>query len=68
MDIAEQLRTAVVEAGTYHTAKDSGVAYAVLLRFVNGERGINLATAAKVAETLGLELRQKSVAKPRRKR
>lgn len=42
----------------YRLALDSGVNSAVLLRFVNGERDMNLRTADKVCRVLGLELRE----------
>ena len=48
----------------YRLAKDSGVSQPVVSRFVNGKRGITLATASKLAEVLGLEL----VAKKGKKR
>ena len=40
----------------YRLAKDSGVSQPVLCRFVNRQRGITLATASKLVETLGLKL------------
>ena len=43
----------------YRIAKDSGVAVAVLQRFVSGERGLNLNTAEKICRVVGLELRPK---------
>lgn len=60
-DITEQLRKAVKESGetVYRVAKNSGVDYSVLLRFMAKERGVSLMTAAKLAEGLGLELRPK---------
>jgi hypothetical protein len=36
--------------------RESGVAPHVIDRFVSGERSLNLATADKLAEALGLEL------------
>ena len=41
----------------YRLAKDSGVDYAVLHRFANAERDLNLRTADRLCRALGLELR-----------
>jgi hypothetical protein len=43
----------------YELARASGITPAQLDRFVAGERDLTLATAAKVADALGLELRPK---------
>ena len=43
----------------YQLWKDSGVAQAVLGRFMRGERDLNLRTAGRICEALGLELRPK---------
>lgn len=55
------MRNAVKDSGLtiYRLAKDSGVSQPVLSRFLNGKRGITLATAAKLANVLSLELRPK---------
>ena len=37
-------------------AHDAGVAHIVVTRFLSGERDIRMATADKLAETLGLKL------------
>lgn len=60
-NLERQLRQAIRDSGLtiYRLAKDSGVSQPVLSRFVNGKRGITLATASKLAEALGLELRPK---------
>ena len=52
------LREAITEAGRTHyaIAKQAGITPEILDRFVRGERGMTLATAGKVAETLGYEL------------
>ena len=57
-DIEEQLRRAIVESNLsrYRLSKLTGVSDGVLSNFVNGKRTITLATAAKLAESLGLEL------------
>lgn len=66
--LEEQLKTAIAKSGlsVYRLAKDSGVSQPVLCRFVNGQRGITLATASKLVETLGLELVEKK-RKPEKK-
>jgi len=58
-DIQEQLRQAILRADVtrYRLAQLTGVAEAVLSRFVNGKRTLTLDTAAKLATALGLELR-----------
>ena len=78
-NIEECLRTAVRALGTarpgrkkgrtpmtrYQLAKLSGVSEGQLVRFVRGDRTITLASAAKLAEVLGLELRPKKKQKGR---
>jgi plasmid maintenance system antidote protein VapI len=56
--LEKQIRAAIDKSGlsVYRLAKDSGVSQPVLCRFVNGKRGITLATASKLAEALGLKL------------
>ncbi len=56
--LTRQLKAAITatEQSLYAIAQASGVAAPVLQRFVNGERGITLETAGKVAEYLGLSL------------
>jgi transcriptional regulator with XRE-family HTH domain len=56
--IVEQLRQAIANSGQteYAIAKGSGVSQSVVNRFVNGERGISLETAAKLCEYLDLDL------------
>ncbi len=58
-NIAEQLLKAAKGSGqtAYALAKGSGIDRSVMVRYLNGERGLNMATAAKLAEYLGLELR-----------
>ncbi len=59
--LPEKLRAAIRKTGksVYQVAKDSGVAHPVILRFLSGERDIRLETAEKLAQSLGLELKQK---------
>ena len=56
--LTKQLQAAIAATGLslYAVAQASGVAAPILQRFVNGERGITLETAAKVADYLGLSL------------
>ena len=56
--LASQLRAAIAATGQslYTIAQASGVAAPVVQRFVNGERGITLETAGKLAAYLGLAL------------
>ena len=59
MNVKELLRKAVRDSGQslYAVAKGSGVNYAVLFRFMADQRGMNLDTAARLIDYLGLELR-----------
>jgi hypothetical protein len=56
--LTRQLQAAIAATGqsVYSIAQASGVAQPVLQRFVSGERGITLETAAKLANYLGLSL------------
>jgi transcriptional regulator with XRE-family HTH domain len=57
--IVDQLRRAIKASGQteYAIAKGSGVSQSIVNRFVSGERGISLETAAKIATYLKLDLR-----------
>ena len=57
--LSEQIRGAYAKSGLtrFKLAKDAGVAYAVVHRFISSERDITLETADKLAAVLGLELR-----------
>jgi len=56
--LTQQLQAAIAATGQslYSLSQASGVAAPVLQRFVNGERGITLETAGKLAAHLGLSL------------
>ena len=56
--LTRQLQAAIAATGQslYAVAQASGVAAPILQRFVNGERGITLDTAGKLAAYLGLSL------------
>jgi plasmid maintenance system antidote protein VapI len=58
LSLAEALTKAVQDTGksVYAVAKASGVAQAVLHRFLAGQRGLTLATAERLCAYLGLEL------------
>jgi plasmid maintenance system antidote protein VapI len=58
MSLTTQLRSAIKNSGVslYRVAKDSGVSYAVVQRFVNGERQIKMDAADKLADYLGMRL------------
>lgn len=63
MTISEQLESAVEDAvekgkSLNSIAVDSGIPYPMLCRWYHGERGLNLATADKLAEFLGMRLTQ----------
>ena len=56
LNLVEELQQAILNSGEteYRVAKESGVAQPILNRFLRGERGISLETAAKVCQYLGL--------------
>lgn len=59
LNMSETLRRAAKdsEQTAYALAKGSGIDRAAVVRFLNGERGLNLDSAGLLAEYLGLELR-----------
>jgi transcriptional regulator with XRE-family HTH domain len=61
LTLADQLRQAIRRSGKtrYRIARESGVAEAVLSRFVRGERDMKLDTANKLSEALGLRVELK---------
>lgn len=56
-DLGGQLRAAFAESGLsrFELARRAGISYAIIHRFIGGDRSINLDTASKLAEVLGLE-------------
>ncbi len=56
--LVDELRNAILHCGQteYRVAKESGVSQPVLNRFLRGQRGISLETAAKFAAYLRLHL------------
>ena len=59
VDLAEQLRAAFTKSGLsrFELARRAGVSYAIVHRFIGGNRDITISTASKLADALGLELR-----------
>ena len=55
---SEALRKGIQESGKsiYQIAKEAGVSQIVISRFLSGERDIRMATADKLAESLGFTL------------
>ena len=64
-DLGKQLRTAFADSGLsrFELARRAGLSYAVIHRWVSGERDITLRTASKLADVLGVELRAKRLRK-----
>ena len=60
-DLAKQLRAAFTDSGLsrFELARRAGLSYAIVHRFIGGDRGITLGTASKLADVLGVELRSK---------
>lgn len=60
--LTEDLRAAIKSSGLthYRLAKDAEINPTLIDRFMAGERGLNLQTAAKIASVLGLQLSGKS--------
>lgn len=55
---SQQLRVAIEGCGStrYTLCRSVGISQSALSRFMSGERGLNLSTLDKLAETLGLEI------------
>lgn len=68
--LSDQLKAAAEASGEswYRIAKDSGIDYGTLHRFLSGERDVRLETANRLAAYLGLELRPKAKPKKRAKK
>lgn len=60
-DLVEQLKRAIRDSGLthYRIGKAAGIRPDMVDRFMRGERVFRLDTAAKICESLGLELRPK---------
>jgi plasmid maintenance system antidote protein VapI len=59
IDLGKQLREAFRKSGLtrFALAKQSGVPYSGIHRFVAGERDISLSTASRLCDVLGVEFR-----------
>ena len=57
-DLGGQLRQAFAESGLsrFELARRAEISYAIVHRYMGGERDITLTTAGKLAKVLGLEL------------
>jgi len=68
--ITEQLRRAIERSGKsrYRISQESGIAEAVLSRFIHGERDLKLDTADRLCAALGLQVVLKAKRKPGRKK
>jgi len=58
LNLVEELLRAIADSGQsqYAIVKGSGVPQPTLCRFVSGQRGLNLESAAKICAHLGLHL------------
>ena len=58
-NMCDSLRQAMLASGftDYRISRMTGVHASIIGRFLKGERGISLNTAAKIAEAVGVELR-----------
>lgn len=59
VDLPQQLREAFEASGLsrFELARQAGVSYAIVHRFIAGQRDVKLETASKLCAVLGLELR-----------
>lgn len=67
--IEDQIRKAIKKGRftAYRLSKETGIHHSIIVRFVNKERSLSLATASKLIEALGLELVAKKSKKTRGK-
>ncbi|GAB6167488.1 hypothetical protein JCM19992_34880 [Thermostilla marina] len=58
LPLSDQIRQAVKQSGLsqYALCKLTGIDKAAMSRFVNGDRGLSLATLDRLADVLGLEV------------
>lgn len=64
MAISDQLRDAICNYGSlYAVARDSGVSYGIIQRFMTDQRDIRLETADRLCEMLGMRLTRPTRAK-----
>ena len=69
MTLSKQLKRAITatKETRYRVAKDSGVGYATLMRFLDENRDIRLSTVEALAKYLNLELKPARKAKKQQK-
>ena len=67
--ISEVVRAAIVCDGrsSQKIARDSGISHAIISRFNARKRGLSTASLDAVCESLGLELRKKTISNTRSK-
>ena len=60
-DLGEQLRAAFYASGLsrFELSRRAGMSYAIVHRFMGGDRTITLDTATRLCDVLGMELRPK---------
>jgi plasmid maintenance system antidote protein VapI len=60
--VSEVLRTEIEESGLslYRVAKNAGVGYTTLHRFIHRERSLSMEALNKLCVSMGLELQQKN--------
>lgn len=69
LHLGDQMRRHIRDSGLtcYRICKTTGIAEAVMSRFMTGRGGLRLSGMEKVADLLGLELVARGGAKPKRK-
>ena len=67
MEVIDSLRKIIKESvvSRYRVSKDTGIDQAILSRFVNGERGLNMQNIDTICRYFKLELRPKGKRKER---
>ena len=66
-DLGEAIERRLKRETRYRIAKDSGVDFAILSRFLSGQRSPRLDTVDRLAEYLGLKLTKARVSKKKKK-
>lgn len=59
--LSNHIRKAIEKSGysAYRLSKETGIHHTVIIRFINGERDIQLSTASKLMDVLKLEIKPK---------
>ena len=70
MDVIDTLRQELARAkvSRYRVSLDTGIAQAILSRFVNGKRGLSMENVDTLCRYLGLELRPTGKGKSKKAR